>query len=468
MIGAAWLVQERPVRCTIDNLVIVNFSVMTRTSASPGGRGHQIAPIARYDKDDLNSCALTAAEPGNQYNGSRPTTIDLFAGAGGLTEGFSQAGFRCLYANDINAWAMETFRHNHPGSQADCSPIEEVDPVKLRSDLGLDIGDLDVLIGGPPCQGFSINAPDRFLEDPRNSLFKHYIRFLDVFRPKSLLIENVPGMLSLGNGVIFHQIIAELEARGYTTNAKILLAAHYGVPQERWRMIILGSRSGDAPEHPLPTHYATANANFRGGRTLTFKLGPLDRMALLPAVNIKQAITDLPRLELGKGAEEMTYDKGPNSKFSAAMRQNSPRLLNHVAAKLSAQNVARMSSIPPGGNWTDIPRELLPAGMKKARTADHTKRYGRLTYEGLAGTILTKCDPHWSAVFLPDQDRTLTVREAARIQSFPDNYRFLGPRVAQYEQVGNAVPVRMAAAIANALLQALFADRTSGTKANVA
>lgn len=125
------------------------------------------------------------------------STLDLFCGAGGITEGFRRAGFSCLYGNDIDHWAVETFRANHPNTTADNRPIEQVDAAALRRSLNLQPGQLDVLVGGPPCQGFSINAPERFLEDPRNSLFKHYVRFLDEFQPKTLLIENVPGMLSL-------------------------------------------------------------------------------------------------------------------------------------------------------------------------------------------------------------------------------------------------------------------------------
>jgi DNA (cytosine-5)-methyltransferase 1 len=133
------------------------------------------------------------------------------------------------------------------------------------------------------------------------------------------------------------------------------------------------------------------------------------------------------------------------------MREGSTSVLNHYAARLAPVNLKRLQHIPPGGSWRDIPFDLLPAGMQKARRSDHTKRYGRLRSDGMASTVMTKCDPHWGPVFLPDQDRALTVREAARIQSFPDRYRFLGSRVAQYEQVGNAVPVYLARAIAGAL-----------------
>lgn len=360
-----------------------------------------------------------------------------------------------MFANDINSWAIETFRANHPQTQADNSPIEKVDAAALRRELNLARGELDVIVGGPPCQGFSINAPGRFLEDPRNSLFKHYIRFLDEFLPKTLLIENVPGMLSLGGGVIFDQIMKQLTIRGYAVHARILFAGHYGVPQQRWRTIILGSRFNRPPAHPAPTHYAQAFANFRGGRTMTFRLMPLQRAMLLPAATLGDAIRDLPKLEMGQGGEIVAYDTPPESAYARSMRAGGSVTFNHYASVLSPQNVERMKYIKPGGSWRDIPHHLLPKGMQRARKSDHTKRYGRLSYDGLAGTVLTKCDPHWGAVFLPDQDRALTVREAARIQSFPDSYKFLGPRGAQYEQVGNAVPVLMAEAIARSLAEAL-------------
>src|SRR5205823_13110765 len=122
------------------------------------------------------------------------------------------------------------------------SPIEQLNPKRIRSRLGFRKGELDVLVGGPPCQGFSINAPERFLKDPRNRLFREYIRFVDEFQPKTLLFENVPGMLSFGGGLVFERIVDALQNCGYAVSVKILFAAHYGVPQERWRTIILGSR----------------------------------------------------------------------------------------------------------------------------------------------------------------------------------------------------------------------------------
>ena len=379
--------------------------------------------------------------------GKSPRTIDLFCGAGGITEGFRQAGYRSLYGNDVMPEAIETFALNHPDAVADCREIENVDPRGVREKLGLQQGELDVLVGGPPCQGFSINAPDRFLDDPRNKLFRHYERFVEEFQPKTFLFENVPGLLSIGDGAVFRQILKIFTDLGYRVTAKILFAAHYGAPQERWRLILLGSRFADIT-HPAPTHYAVGRANFRGGNTMTFQLKDEDKNRLLPTVTVGDAIGDLPRLAMGEGAEVMDYSTEAHSRYSERMRNPSGVTFNHYAAKLSKQNAERMKHVKPGGSWRDIPHDLLPKGMQQARKSDHTKRYGRLKNDGLSGTVLTKCDPHWSTVFLPDQERTLTAREAARFQSFPDTYQFLGSRVSQYVQIGNAVPVVMAKAIA--------------------
>jgi DNA (cytosine-5)-methyltransferase 1 len=375
------------------------------------------------------------------------STVDLFCGAGGITEGFREAGYRCLYANDCMPEAVETFSYNHPDAWGDPRGIEQVDPAQIRAKLGLKKRALDVLVGGPPCQGFSINAPERFLTDPRNKLFKDYLRFLEEFEPKAFLFENVPGLLSLGDGKVFRQILREFDEHGYHVTYKILFAAHYGVPQERWRLILLGSRFAEVPA-PEPTHYATGRANFRGGGTMTFQLDDEDEDKLLPAVKVGEAIGDLPRLEMGEGSETVGYTIEAHSDYARVMRNPLSVTFNHFAAKLSKQNAERMKYVKPGGSWRDIPHRLLPKGMQRARKSDHTKRYGRLRNDGLAGTVMTKCDPHWGSVFLPDQERSLTVREAARFQSFPDAYKFLGPRVSQYEQVGNAVPVLMAKAIA--------------------
>lgn len=397
---------------------------------------------------------LVASEPVVRPYVAPLSTIDLFCGAGGITQGFHQAGYHCLYANDLMPEAIDTFRHNHPATRAECKPIEEVNAATLRHSLGIRKGELDVLVGGPPCQGFSINAPSRFLSDPRNSLFRHYARFVEEFAPKSFVFENVPGLLSMADGAVFRKILQVFSELGYQLSAKILFGPHYGIPQERWRLILLGSMFGEI-EHPLPTHFAKGRANFRGGGSLTLQLEADDARRLMPAVTVGDAIRDLPRLNMGEGAEEVGYTIDATSTYALRLRNPEGVTFNHFAAKLSKQNIERMRHVPPNGSWRDIPHELLPRGMQKARKSDHTKRYGRLSFDGLSGTVLTKCDPHWGTVFLPDQERTLSVREAARLQSFPDHYRFLGSRVSQYVQVGNAVPVLMAMAVAQAVREHL-------------
>ena len=393
---------------------------------------------------------LVASEPAVKPYLTPLSTIDLFCGAGGITQGFHQAGYRCLYANDLMPEAINTVVHNHTSVRAECKPIEAVNASALRSSLGIEKGDLDVLVGGPPCQGFSINAPSRFLNDPRNSLFTHYARFVEEFAPKTFVFENVPGLLSMADGAIFEKILQVFSELGYQLSVKILFGPHYGIAQERWRLILLGSVFGEI-DHPRPTHFAKGRANFRGGRSLTMQLDAADAARLSSAVTVGDAIRDLPRLDMGEGAEEVGYTADATSAYALRLRNPAGVTFNHVAAKLSKQNIERMQHVPPGGSWRDIPHDLLPRGMQQARKSDHTKRYGRLSFDGLSGTVLTKCDPHWGSVFLPDQNRTLSVREAARLQSFPDSYRFLGSRVSQYVQVGNAVPVLMAAAIGNAV-----------------
>jgi len=386
------------------------------------------------------------------------TAVDLFAGAGGLSEGFVQAGFTVVFAHDIDAEFGRTFCHNHPGVpflSGEEGKIENIGVSTVLSLSGLRRGQLDVLIGGPPCQGFSINAPVRDLSDPRNHLFRHYLRIVDGLRPKCIVMENVPGLLSLGRGKVLKDIYYCLGQMGYRLSHKVLLAAHYGVPQERWRVFVIGARPPGAPlEFPAPTHYATGRLNFTGARELTYRLNGRD--GLPSFVSVKDAIDDLPPLKSAGGHEQMPYSRGPSSEYQRQMRIGSEKVLNHLAPRLSPINLKRLEYIRPGGSWRDIPRGLLPMGMKRARLSDHTKRYGRMQPGKLSCTIMTKADPHWGAYFHYAQDRAITVREAARLQSFPDRYRFFGPRVSQYVQVGNAVPPLMAKAVALRVADALM------------
>lgn len=389
------------------------------------------------------------------------TMIDLFAGAGGLSEGLSEAGFRTLYANEIVPTYAATFARNHPDAQVDSRDIRSVDASKVRRALGLRKGQLDLMAGGPPCQGFSINAPKRSSEDARNHLFREYLRFVDEFQPRAVLIENVPGLVSFNGGATLAAILASLEALDYKADVQILYAPHYGVPQTRWRTIVLAVKKGDPlGAFPDPIRHAPMRVNFTSrfeGRDIVAFPRPVE----LPSfTTVSEAIGDLPELVNGEvGAPVKEYASAPTNDFQRALRAGSTGVFNHEAARLSKINLERFSYIHPGGNWTDIPHDLLPEGMKSARRSDHTKRYGRVHPDGLASTILTKCDPHWGAYVHYSQDRAFTVREAARIQSFPDTYQFTGSRVDQYEQVGNAVPPLLAAAVGQSVSAALGVKR---------
>lgn len=407
----------------------------------------------------------------NQGNFLGMTSLDLFAGAGGLSEGLREAGFTSLYANEISPRYAQTYAANHPSARVDSRDIREVDAREVRGLLGLERGELDLIAGGPPCQGFSINAPRRSIEDARNHLFIEYLRFVSEFQPRVVMIENVPGMVSFEGGATLDAILQSLKNLGYDADVRILYAPHYGVPQTRWRTIILGGRDGLNPGDlfPEPLCQAPVRVNFTsqfGGKNLI----SLPRSLELPLhVTVKDAIGDLPKLCNGEvGEPEKPYRQAADNPYQQLMRVNSTGVTCHEAGRLSKINLERMSHIPPGGNWTDIPEMLLPRGMRMARRSDHTKRYGRVHPDGLASTILTKCDPHWGAYFHYEQDRVFTVREAARLQSFPDTYIFCGSRVEQYEQVGNAVPPLLGAAVGRAIAQALVNNRQIKREAGVA
>lgn len=385
-------------------------------------------------------------------------SIDLFAGAGGLSEGLKRAGFQSLYSNEISMRYAQTYRCNHPATQVDSRDIREVSAVDVRRRLGVAIGELDLIAGGPPCQGFSINAPKRSSDDRRNHLFREYLRFVEEFQPRVVMIENVPGMVSYEGGATLEAILRSLEVLGYSADVRILYAPHFGVPQMRWRTIIIGARNGVEPSgmFPTPMHRAPVRVNFTSqfaGRNI---VALHDSMELPSHVTVRDAIDDLPVLGNGEiGHAFKPYRTAPQNAYQVLMREDSDAVSCHEAARLGQINLQRLAHIPPGGNWTNIPEAMLPKGMRRARRSDHTKRYGRVDPEGLASTILTKCDPHWGAYFHYSQERVFTVREAARLQSFPDTYVFCGSRGEQYEQVGNAVPPLLAAAVGCSIRQAL-------------
>lgn len=190
--------------------------------------------------------------------------IDLFAGAGGLSEGLSEAGFHSLFAVEVVPTYAQTYEFNHRGAQVTTADIRTLDAEEIRKRLGIERGELDLIAGGPPCQGYSINAPVRSVLDHRNHLFKEYLRFVDAFQPRCILIENVPGLVSFESGRTLHAILDSLAELGYGADVRILGAAYYGVPQMRWRTVIIGTRGKELPPEtfPDPICHAPIEPNF--------------------------------------------------------------------------------------------------------------------------------------------------------------------------------------------------------------
>jgi len=362
----------------------------------------------------------------------KKTVIDLFCGAGGLSEGFRQAGFHVLAGNDFFEAAGETYAATHPESTFIPGPVQDLTANKLLGAAKLFPGELDVLVGGPPCQAYSVYNHQRGTHDERANLFREYLRIVEELQPKWVVMENVTGITSIDGGEVVETIRREFARLNYRVEFKTLKAEEFGVPQERRRVFFIGTRT-DAPIlFPQPTH------------------GP----GLKKFTTIWDAIGDLPVLENGEDLGVTDYAAEARGWYQKYIRKGSKQVHNHSAPKLGAVNIERMRHIPQGGSWRDIPFDLLPEGMKRAKRSDHTKRYGRMKPDGLSCTVLTKCDVHWGAYIHPIQNRAITIREAARLQSFPDWFVFRGSKTDQYTQIGNAVPPLLGKKVAEALLTA--------------
>jgi len=382
--------------------------------------------------------------------------IDLFAGAGGLSSGLQMAGFSPLFATDIHEVYSSTYKLNHSNTVVKTEDIRSIAPQSVAKELSIEPEQLDLIAGGPPCQGFSINAPMRSRSDERNHLFWHYLKYCEFFKPKFILIENVPGIMSFDKGAVVDSIQRSLEALGYQAEHRILFAPHFGIPQLRYRFVLVANRLGYKFEFPEPEYYAKGVANFTGAKELCQFIPELFAHTLKEQPKVWNAISDMPEIMGGCKQHEYEYYIQAQNDYQFCMRKGSKSILNHWTSKLGKVNLERLEFIPQGGSWRDIPFDYLPPGLKRARRSDHTKRYGRLHPDGLCSTILTKCDPHWGSFFHPFQKRVLSVREAARIQSFPDAHVFQGNITQQYEQVGNAVPPLLARTLGDKIQEYLI------------
>lgn len=371
----------------------------------------------------------------------RPTVIDLFSGAGGLALGFQAAGFDVILASDISEPCAKTHTRNMPDVPFMLADIGAVSGFEILRRCGLRRGELDVLVGGPPCQGFSILG-QRMLDDPRNGLFGDFIRLAGELQPRVAVIENVPGLATMHGGILLRKIGDAFRQLGYRVDCAELLAAQYGVPQMRWRMFFVAWRDTDIQSayFPTPTHGSAGIGDLVPNRTV-----PKEQSS--DFVTIGDAISDLP--SVGSGEVVDSYARPPQSAYQVAMRAGASQLHNHYAPRLNALNLERIRHLKPGQDWRDLPHELLPPGMQRALRKDHTRRYRRMTWDGIARSIITRFrDPKSGEYIHPDQTRTITIREAARIQSFPDWFVFESGYSHQYDQVGNAVPPLLARAVA--------------------
>jgi DNA (cytosine-5)-methyltransferase 1 len=355
--------------------------------------------------------------------------IDLFCGCGGFSLGFEKAGFNVVLGVDIWKDALITFQQNHKNAKTIEADLSKVSADDLLKEVVYQGQEIDVVIGGPPCQGFSVSGK-REIDDPRNKLYKAFVEIVKYIKPKVFVMENVPGLVRLFKGQVKDQILSDFESVGYNVTYKILNAADYGVPQMRKRVFFVGLRKDlfhfpyDYFEFPEPTHGPNGD---------------------LPYVTSKDAIDDLPLLDNNeKGEEGVPYPSKPNNPYQAMMRENSKFIFNHIATIHKEQTRKIISMVPDGGNYKDLPKELW--GTRKVNIA-----WTRMDSKKPCFTIDTGHNHH----FHYKANRVPTVRESARIQSFPDDFIFYGTKTSQLKQVGNAVPPLLSKVLATKIKELL-------------
>jgi DNA (cytosine-5)-methyltransferase 1 len=331
--------------------------------------------------------------------------LDMFCGAGGMSHGFIEAGFNVALGLDSSKDAIETFKKNHVNSFGLVSDLFHDTPEFIVNETG--ISSFDLIIGGPPCQGFSI-AGKRDINDERNELYKSFVKFVCFFRPKAFVMENVPNILSMGKGVIKENIINDFESFGYNVKYKVLMASDYGVPQNRRRAFFVGVLNNSDFLFPKPN--------------------------VTNPITSYEAISDLPENGLQDGD---AYPTEPFTEYQATMRLNSIGVYNHQITKHTEKTKSIISLVPDGGNYKNLPEEL-----KKTRNVNIA--WTRLNSSRPSFTIDTGHRHHFHYAF----PRVPTVREAARIQSFKDDFIFTGSQTTQNRLVGNAVPPLLAKSIA--------------------
>ena len=350
--------------------------------------------------------------------------IDLFCGCGGLSEGFKQAGYNIIAGIDFNKAAIETYSKNFGENKGHCLDLLNVKEAEIMKII--DTSKVDVIIGGPPCQGFSsANKYKIEGEDPRNKLFFEFVKFVDLLKPKAIIIENVSGIVTSNNGYAKNKIYEIFTEKGYVVNHQILIASDYGVPQKRKRNFFVMLKNDKFDFNRIPK---------------------IDNI-----VTVKEAISDLYNYENNHNGY-FRIEEQPESNYQLLIKNDDYTIYNHEVRYPAEKVQKRISFVPQGGNWTSVPVELWPS----VRNNRQSSAYKRLDENNVSVTIDT--GNNHSNYFHPLYNRIPTVREAARLQSFPDSFVFCGNRSEQYRQVGNAVPPLLSKAIAMALLEVLNND----------
>jgi DNA (cytosine-5)-methyltransferase 1 len=379
--------------------------------------------------------------------------LDLFAGCGGLSCGLNKAGFTTKWANEIDRDAAQTFANYHKKTNLFNEDVKIFTQRILDKDKDCpSVGEVDLLIGGPPCQGFSGYNRHRNLDDARNSLAFDFLKIADILNPRAILIENVPGMLSLENGIVAERILGSLEKLGYQSEMGIIQSGNFGVPQNRWRVFIVAFKGLNIGyQFPKLTHNFPRTTLFGATNYKRHILKTVQRPddlfydQLLPFCTVADAISDLPSIMNGENFEG-SYNSSPQSKLQEHFRENSNAVFNHITVKMGPLNMARIENLPKknGACWSDLPVDLQPKNLRKYGPTSFNNRFGRLSWDGIFNTIVTKTEPYWGRVIHPADERVLSVRECARAQTFPDDFHFSGGITSCYRQIGNAVPPKVA------------------------
>ncbi len=359
--------------------------------------------------------------------------IDLFCGVGGLSFGFAHDdNFEIVAANEILSNMAKAYSLNHPTVKVYVEDIKDFNAQKIENDLNIKASEIDIIVGGPPCQAYS-TVGKRLINDPRGKLFQEYYRVLKEFNPKLFLFENVRGLLSMQGGELLRTIISLFESLGYKVQYKLLNAADYGAPQIRERVIIIGSKLKIDFQYPKVTHYNPE------------RIADLFNKKLKPYLTLEEAISDLPFIKSNE--EGFKYALEPQNRFQKFMRKNaSKKLMDHNSPNNNEKLVRIMELLPDGGTPEDLPENLRP-------TSGYKNTYCRLWWKRPSITITRNLStPSSSRCIHPKAPRPLTTREGARIQCFPDDYQFYGSRSDRNLQIGNAVPTFLSVAIAQSIL----------------